>query len=114
MACNRGMRGRYAKHLRGFPLGLNRTSLQLGHSVRSSYGPTKQTQLLTQQSYDLRLRLVSNGLESGQESDMFLDSFQSAVAGIWENLWKLVEGPVCEMVLHFESIGSEKGEVGFA
>jgi hypothetical protein len=45
---------------------------------------------------------------------MFLDSFQSAVAGVWENLWKLVEGPVREMVLHFESIGSEKGEVGFA
>jgi hypothetical protein len=45
---------------------------------------------------------------------MFLDGFQSAVAGVWENLSKLFEGTVCEMVLNFESVSAEKGEVCFA
>jgi hypothetical protein len=45
---------------------------------------------------------------------MFLDGFQSAVVGVWVNLSKLFEGPVRDMVLHFKSISSEKGEVGFA
>ena len=45
---------------------------------------------------------------------MFLDVFQGVVAGIWVNLWKLFEGLIREMVLYFESISSEKGEVSFA
>ena len=51
---------------------------------------------------------VLDGFESGQEFDVFLDCFQSAVAGVWVNLWKLVEGSVCNMVLHFEGILSKK------
>jgi hypothetical protein len=51
-------------------------------------------------------------LESGQESDVFLGIFQGVVAGVWENFWKLVEGPVREMVLHLEGVSSKKREVG--
>jgi len=44
---------------------------------------------------------------------MFLGGFQGVVAGIWVNLWKLVEGPLRQMVLYFEGIYPKKRKIGF-